>query len=91
MQKAGEGELGVFANPLTIKAGKERSRGSAIETFVVIENFNFQSTPPDHEFPEPQGHFWRILGRTVKANRNDSFEGESQGGRTSGSVLTVRC
>lgn len=45
MQKAGEGELGVFANPLTIEAGKERGGGRAIETLVVIKNFNFQSTP----------------------------------------------
>jgi len=45
MQKSGEGEVGVFANPLAIKAGEKRCRRSSIETLIVVEDFNFQSTP----------------------------------------------
>jgi len=45
MQQSGEGEVGVFANSLAIKAGEKRCRRSSIETLIVVEDFNFQSTP----------------------------------------------
>lgn len=42
MQESGEGKVGVFANPLTIKAGEKRGGGCSIETLVVVEDFYFQ-------------------------------------------------
>jgi hypothetical protein len=45
MQQAGEGEIGIFSNPLAIKAGEERGGRRSIETLVVVKDFDFQSTP----------------------------------------------
>jgi len=42
MQQPGEGEFGVGANALAVKAGKQCGRGCAVETFVVIKNLNSQ-------------------------------------------------
>jgi hypothetical protein len=45
MQKAGEDEVGVFANALAIKTGEECGGGSTVETLVVVENSDFHSMP----------------------------------------------
>jgi hypothetical protein len=55
MQQAGELKLHVAANALAVKAGEDRGRRSSVETFVVIENFNFQSIPQTGaDFPPPE-------------------------------------
>ncbi len=45
MEKAGELELDIAADTLAVEAGKQSSRGRAIETTIVKENFKFQTSP----------------------------------------------
>src|SRR5580704_1620423 len=86
MQKAGEYEVRVFANPFAIKTGEERGGAGSVETLVVIEDSNFQSGPQFCKSSRrPHSHIRSVSVGRVKANRNDSLEEESQGVR-SGSV-----
>src|SRR5579863_8644263 len=51
MQQAGKDELGIFANPLAIEAGKKRRRRGSVETFIVVKDSDFQCTPQLNKNP----------------------------------------
>jgi len=42
MQQPGEFKIHIAADALAVKTGKERCRRRAVETLIVIENFDFQ-------------------------------------------------
>jgi len=65
MQKARIEEHHIITNSLAIESGKQRCRGGAIETTIMIKNFDSQKLP--HSLPLAAGQF---LVPGLKGNRN---------------------
>jgi hypothetical protein len=61
MQQAGVNEFHIAANAFAVETREQRSRGSAVKTFVVIKDPHSQI-----RLPNPGGS--RFAGREVKNN-----------------------
>src|SRR5580700_10681358 len=80
MHKSGEDKLGILANALAIKTGKDGGGRRAVETFVVIEDSDFQMNAPVRQKSRRRKSLIAVhFERQGKAYRNDSLEEESQG------------